>query len=348
MNQIVKLLTASAALTLSGCAAVPMGVILSTNYATTRHYEEIYERYDSRFRAEHKFVEHMIPRDEYRLYAREFGRDHAGRGPTVIMMHGFPDSLHLYDLVAPAVARERRVIAFDFLGWGRSDKPADHRYDMASLRRDLEILIAHFGLEQVVLVMHDVSGPPAIDWALDNEERVTGLVLLNTFYLPMKSLRSPEAIELFSTPSLRRGITRFGAWLSNFGWRSGFSEQVGKFFANVARREEFLPVFVHQALGIRQAFFALNNVLISEVRQRSENIGRLKRFPKPVRIVFGADDPYLNPGVAKEFHSLFTNSDMYLVEGAAHYVQIDQPERVTNLILPFPHRTASHRTNFSI
>ena len=47
-----------------------------------------------------------------------------------ILMHGFPDSLHLYDRLAPLLAKKRRVITFDFLGWGNSDKPEDHRYDV--------------------------------------------------------------------------------------------------------------------------------------------------------------------------------------------------------------------------
>lgn len=56
------------------------------------------------------------------------------------------------------------------------------------------------GLGQVVLVAHDASGPPAIDWALAHPERVAGLVLLNTYPCEMPTLPRPEAIWLFSTP----------------------------------------------------------------------------------------------------------------------------------------------------
>ena len=55
-----------------------------------------------------------------------------------------------------------------------------------------------------LLVAHDASGPPAIDWALAHPERVAGLVLLNTYYCEMPTLRRPEAIWLFSTPALAR------------------------------------------------------------------------------------------------------------------------------------------------
>jgi hypothetical protein len=54
-----------------------------------------------------------------------------------------------------------------------------------------------------MLVAHDASGPPAIDWTLAHLERVSALVLLNTYYNAMKTLRPPEAILLFSAPILR-------------------------------------------------------------------------------------------------------------------------------------------------
>jgi hypothetical protein len=53
------------------------------------------------------------------------------------------------------------------------------------------------------LVAHDASGPPAIDWALDNADQIAAFVLLNTYYCERPTLRAPEAIRLFSTPVVR-------------------------------------------------------------------------------------------------------------------------------------------------
>jgi haloalkane dehalogenase len=82
---------------------------------------------------------------------------------------------------------------------------------------DLDAVITQLGLGQVVLVAHNASGPPAIDWALAYSERVAGLVLLNTYHCEMPTLRQPEAIWLFSTPVIRsvaRPVSRmFGNWL---------------------------------------------------------------------------------------------------------------------------------------
>ena len=292
-----------------------------------------FEAYERDFAASNRFVQHMVPRDSYRLHAREFGSGNGGNGPTIVVMHGFPDSLHLYDRVVPFLGARRRVIAFDFLGWGDSDKPADHRYDVASLRRDLESVISHFKLESVVLVAHDASGQPAIDWALDNEKRVATLVLLNTYYAPSPTLKPPEAIARYSTPGLMRDLSVFGAMRSDSRWQAGVRRQLGKFFSNPEARKVYVKLFAHQARAIRPAFFGLNAVLRLEVRQRAGNLPRLKRFAKPVRIVFGADDPYLNTGVARDFDAAFPNSEYFGIANAAHYVQLDRPARVAELIL---------------
>jgi pimeloyl-ACP methyl ester carboxylesterase len=97
-------------------------------------------------------------------------------------------------------------------------------------------------LGQVVLVAHDASGPPAIDWALGHPERVAGLVLLNTYYCEMPTLRPPQAIWLFSTPVIRsvaRPVSQmFGNWL----FRRMYWWQVGSFIRDApGHSNEFLP-----------------------------------------------------------------------------------------------------------
>src|SRR5262249_31660223 len=138
-----------------------------------------------------------------------------GAGPAIMLLHGFPDNLHLYDALIPhLVAAGRRVIAFDFLGWGQSDKPDNHRYDHHSLTQDLDAVIRHFNLAEVVLVAHDASGPAVIDWSLDHQGQIAGVVLLNTYYHVMPTLRAPDAIFLFSRPL---GIGKFFQWLMEHG-----------------------------------------------------------------------------------------------------------------------------------
>ena len=65
---------------------------------------------------------------------------------------------------------------------------------------------------------------------------------------------------------------------------------------------------------------------------RRRRIPQLRRFAPPVRVIFGARDRTLNPRVAKNFASLFPNSELHLLDDAGHFVQVDQPSQVADLI----------------
>lgn len=96
--------------------------------------------------------------------------------------HGFPDNLQLYDRLVPYLSG-RRVVTFDFLGWGASDKPLGHAYTAKNQGADLDAVIEQLKLGQVVLVAHDASGPPAVDWAMQHPDQVAALVLLKYLLL---------------------------------------------------------------------------------------------------------------------------------------------------------------------
>src|SRR5439155_19098117 len=136
------------------------------------------------------YTEHVVQRGPYHLYAREY----PGEEPAIVLMHGFPDNLHLYDRLLPWLSPSRRVVTFDFLGWGASDKPAGYPYTATNQVGDLDAVIEQLKLEQVVLVAHDVPGLPPIDWALAHPDRVASFVLLNTYYCIILMLPLPDAI----------------------------------------------------------------------------------------------------------------------------------------------------------
>jgi len=272
-----------------------------------------------------------VARGPYRLHAEMV----PGPGVPVVLMHGFPDNTHLYDRLVPYLAGRRPVVRFDFLGWGQSDKPAGYPYTAANQVGDLAVVAAavqeHLGARRLVLVAHDASGPPAIDWALDNPDRVATLVLLNTYYHSTAGLRRPPRIAVFSTPIIRaaaRAIVRRSPGLD----RRFFTWQVGRFIADPAVRDELVPQLYEQSLPARPAFWRLNDDLLTSAVNHRRRIGDMRRFSRPVKVIFGARDRYLNPRVARNFAALFPHSELHLLDGAGHYVQVDQPERVADLI----------------
>jgi pimeloyl-ACP methyl ester carboxylesterase len=228
------------------------------------------------------------------------------------------------------------VVRFDFLSWGRSDKPAGYPYTATNQAGDLAAVVGavdeEFGPGQLVLVTHDASGPPAIDWALAHPGRVATMVLLNTYYHWTSALRRPPAIALYSTPVIRataRAVVRRRPDLD----RRLYAWQVGTFICDPGLRAQLVPQLYEQFLPARPAFWRLNDDLIGAVLARRRRVPDMRRFAPPVRVIFGAGDRYLNPRVARQFAALSPNSELHLLDGAGHYVQVDQPRQVADLVL---------------
>jgi haloalkane dehalogenase len=275
-----------------------------------------------------------VERGDFLLHVRE----QAGEGPTIVLMHGFPDNHHLYDRLVPRLAG-RHVVVFDFLGWGESDKPADHDYTFANQVVDLDAVISGLRLRRVVLVPHDASGPAAINWALDHHEQVAAIVALNTFYslVPGSAPSPPEAIRLFSDPAFERLTRHFEESPSQFRWLYDF--QVGGFIQNPEIRAEFVPM-VYRQFDDRPStlapFLALNADLNAAVLANTERHPELQRFPVPVRFAFGEHDPYLSPAHGQALAALFPRGEATTITGAGHFPQLDAPADVADQILTAP------------
>jgi haloalkane dehalogenase len=275
-----------------------------------------------------------LERGPHRIHARE----QPGDEPAIVLMHGFPDNHHLYDRLVPHLPG-RHLVVFDFLGWGTSDKPAEYDYTFENLAGDLDAVVKALGLDRVVLVPHDASGPPAINWALDHPDQVAGIVALNTFYgdIPGAPLNPPEAIRLFSDPDFARLTAHFAASLAQFRWLYDF--QVGGFIQDDEVRREFLPLlfrqFEDQPSSI-DAFMQLNADLIPAVLAATQRTDELRSFATPVRIAFGENDPYLTTAYGAGLAALFSHGEATPIKDAAHFPQLDAPADVARAILGAP------------
>jgi len=101
--------------------------------------------------------------------------------PTVVAVHGIPESSVAWRDVAATVGASARMVIPDLPGFGRSDKPKGYDYSLARQSRLLEAL-----LERVVptgpihLAVHDIGGPVGLMWAIRNPDRLASLLILNT------------------------------------------------------------------------------------------------------------------------------------------------------------------------
>jgi haloalkane dehalogenase len=281
------------------------------------------------------YTEHRILRGASAISARHY----AGTGPTFVLMHGFPDNLHIYDRLIPYL-RDRQVVTFDFLGWGASDKPTDYPYTSKQQEGELHAVLDALQIDQVVPVAHDASGPVAINWALDHPERVSALVLLNTYYGQAPTLRIPEVISLFADPAyaaLTRAMAQdptVAQWLLTWqGRQFGDDEQV---------QQSLLPIVGPQFASMPSTsppFIGLTSDLHATVQANTRRMPDLKAFARPVRIIFGAEDPYLNTGVARSLHEALPTSDLSLLPKKGHWPQLGGAPEVAQLLLSLPEAT---------
>ena len=131
---------------------------------------------------------------------RVFVREIPGEDPPIVLMHGFPDDHRIYDKLLPQLS-PRRAVAFDFLGYGRSDRSDTAGSSSEDHGSELAAVLDELGITRAVLVGHDASGPDAVAFAVNHPQRVAHLVLLNTIFGHQPSLKLPEMIRLLADPA---------------------------------------------------------------------------------------------------------------------------------------------------
>jgi len=106
-----------------------------------------------------------------------------GIGPPLLLLHGFPQTKAIWELVAPELAKHYTIIAADLRGYGASSKPqgrADHStYSKRAMASDLHALMKGLGFERFFLLGHDRGGRVSHRLAMDFPESVLRLMVLD-------------------------------------------------------------------------------------------------------------------------------------------------------------------------
>ena len=253
-----------------------------------------------------------------------------GAGDPILLLHGEPDWSYLYRKMIPLLAPAFRVVAPDYLGFGRSDKPTDiawYTYDRHT--HSIESLIEQLDLRRITVVVQDWGGPIGLRVATEMEERFGRLVVLNT------GLMSPG--EGWPTEG-------FMNW-RNFAERVGLDMPVGRIMqgscateldaATLAAYEAPWPTRESKA-GV--AAFPLL-VPIKEGDPGAEVMERvredLRTWRIPALVLFSDGDPVFRPEVGQSFAKLLPGAHgvMGTIAGASHMLQEDKGEEIAGRIL---------------
>jgi len=283
-----------------------------------------------------KFSEHHIPSGEGGVYAR----DYAGAGPGFVLMHGFPDNLHIWDDLIPyLVASGRRVVTFDFLGFGASDKPSGATYSFKQQLEDLEAVVEGLGLGKIVPVAHDSSGMATLNYALTHPNGVDSVIMLNSAYSEDSTVLWPEMITLFATRSMQPLALAIAQSPEQFGWLLKWQQKQFLDALPEAQKPRF-NAFIGPLISANfiaqpsagPAFAQLAAQFFDEHARNAKRLPELKTLDIPVKLIWGRYDPYIKVAVAERRQSQLKNASLTVIP-AGHWLQADEPAEVAKAML---------------
>ena len=263
----------------------------------------------------------------------------AGSGPLVILLHGFPEFWFSWRHQIAALSRAGyRVVAPDMRGFNLSGKPGGvAAYDVDRLTADVCQLMDHLGEEHAAVGGHDWGGHVAWWLANDHPERVRKLVVMN-FPHPGHALR-----VLRDPGQLRK------SWYILFFQLPWIPERAVSARDFQALRDVFSTHTVHpnafsasdidryvEAFRQPGALTATVNYYRAMLRRHPwKKLQRLRPLPMPVRMIWGSQDRHIELRHAVPPPSHVPLCDVQIIEDASHWVQVDTPERVNDLLLEF-------------
>lgn len=260
-----------------------------------------------------------------------------GQGNPILCLHGEPTWSFLYRKMIPPLAKHHRVVAFDFVGFGRSDKvtePEEFTYQMH--KETLSGFIQALDLTEITLVVQDWGGIIGLPVATEYHERIARLVIMNTALSTGKNvgrgfLSWRQFVE--TTEDLPVGqIIRMGTVQGNnlspdviTGYEAPFPDASYKLGAKI------LPLMVP---------ITPDDPLVPEMRQ---TITKLSKWEKPALVMFSDSDP-VTGAAGPFFRKLIPtakNQPETVIRGAGHFLQEDKGEEIAQNILDFIQLTPS-------
>ncbi len=254
-----------------------------------------------------------------------------GDAPPLLFVHGNPTWSYLWRKpLAELPAQGRRCVAFDHMGFGRSDKPAHlGPYTLQTHIDNALALIDELDLRDVVLVAHDWGGPIGLGAMLERADRLRGLVLMNTWAWELPSFLPPFVRE-FRTEGLGE-ILALGGNLFVESIPGGMARRDTDPVMMEAYRSPFPDYWS------RVGALAFQRDIPLTERDRSAALmgtihERLQQLDVPLTHVWGMRDRVFQPVFLDQWRELFPEAKVVELADAAHFVPEDRPDAVVEAL----------------
>jgi len=248
-----------------------------------------------------------------------------GVGQIILMLHGNPTWSFLYRKMIMALKGHFRCIAPDYPGFGLSLAPSGYDYLPASHADVVCEFIETLKLNNFILVMQDWGGPIGLKIAETFPERVSGMVIGNSWAWPLKgNLRFEVFSWLMGGP-----IGRWMAFSFNGVWRffmkEGFIQKPGK--KEMAMYE---APFIDKANRIQTSIFPRQLVKAYKFEKAVE-LGLQALREKPVLLLWGNKDFAFKQSELERFKAIFPDHSYHAL-AASHFWQDEQGELASSYI----------------
>ena len=263
----------------------------------------------------------------------------AGRGPLVIMLHGFPEFWYAWRHLMPAVADAGyRVIAPDMRGYNLSGKPQGvSAYTMDTLADDIAALVHHMGERRAHIIAHDWGGAVAWHLAMRHREVVDRLIIVNAPHprAYAREIRRPRQLwrsrymVLFQLPRVGEALLA----------RNDFAHVRRALRNDPVNPDAFSEVDIDryvQALARPWALTSAINYYRAAARFRPRPTpGFSSRIDVPTLVVWGERDRYLDVRLLDGLERWVPNVTVERLPDVSHWVMSDAPEDLERLVVNF-------------
>lgn len=241
----------------------------------------------------------------------------AGRGPCLLLAHGFAGSARNFRRQLRSLAGSWRCVAYDARGHARSGAPDDPAaYTPALLRHDLGRVLDRAGEERAVLLGLSLGAAAALDFARHQPARVRGLVLAS-YPAPGGAARARAFAEAIEGEGLEAAGARF-VW----GAGSGLDARGSAFV-----RQGFLEHRPH-------ALAHLLRGVLAELPALERLVPELTGLAIPTLLLAGGADPG-SLGAAQALAAALPRARLEVLEGAGHVLNLERPREFDALLERF-------------
>jgi pimeloyl-ACP methyl ester carboxylesterase len=244
-----------------------------------------------------------------------------GKGPLILMIHGFPDFWYTWRDQMEALSPNYQVVAIDQRGYNLSDKPVGvENYDVRLLVGDVAAVMKHLGREKAIIVGHDWGGLVAWTFAMTMPEKTDKLIICN--------LPHPRGLnhELATNPK-QQANAQYARNFQQPDWAKKLTPEALVFWVKDPEvKKRYIEAFK------RSDFEAMLNYYKRNYPREpyTEDTSPVIKVKAPVLMIHGLGDTALLAGALNNTWD-YLDSDLTLVTipGAGHFVQQDASDMVT-------------------